>query len=124
MTWYRRDPQRFALEVDLLRRATDGKFARIDETLIFDEDVEVGAVRFGVHIVFPDNFPFAPPRAFVRYPVIPPSVETHQFTNGALCLHAEDEWCPKNTGLWVRNRAVAWLHALVEFSNTGNWPAI
>lgn len=124
MTWYERDPQRLAVEVELLRATSNGAFARAGNELVFEEDLYVDGVEFGIRILFPDNFPFAPPRAFLLRPDLPASVEVHRFVDGALCLHAEDEWTPRCTGLWIRNRAVAWVHALVTFSNTGHWPAI
>lgn len=124
MTWWRFDSQRFALEVDLLRRASNGSFGRIGEVLVFDEELLVDGLRFGIRILFPDNFPFAPPRAFLLRPELPASLDIHRFVDGGLCLHASDEWTPRCTGLWLRNRAAAWVHAVAEFSNTGEWPAI
>lgn len=120
--WWNSDPRRFALEMRLVREATNGRLARSGDTLIFEEDIVSSSARFGLRIWFPETYPYEPPRAYLAYPPMPVDVKIHRFLNGALCLHSDEEWHPSNTIVWIRNRAVAWIGALHEYAETGEWP--
>ncbi len=124
MRWAERDPARLQLEMKLLGTAANGRFVRVSGSLAYDEDVVAEGTRFGLRLVYPANFPFEPPRAHLRFPSLPVTAAVHRFVDGGLCLHGPDEWHPSQTGLWLRNRAIGWLAALLEYSRTGVWPSL
>jgi hypothetical protein len=124
MTWWRRDPNRLAFEMNLLARAASGQFCRTGESIFYDDEIVVDGVRFGLRLEFPFDYPASPPLPFLLYPELPVTVEIHRYVGGALCVHGPDEWHPHGcTSLWLRNRAVAWIHGLCEFQRTGSFPA-
>lgn len=118
------DASRLALEVNLLAQVSTGSFSRSANTLFFTESIEIGSNVFKFRITFPERYPFAAPRVHLLFPALQPSVETHMFQDGSLCLHATDEWHPQHTGIWIRNRAIGWIAALLSFSDTGQWPQL
>lgn len=121
-TWWERNPRLLSTTMFLARTATNGRLVRAGNTLLFEEDIVAGGVVFGLRIRLSENHPFEPPRAYLAYPDLPVTVAIHRFTNGALCLHGEEEWHPNQTLLWLRNRAVSWIGALLIFTRTGEWP--
>lgn len=123
MRWAERDPGRLDLEMRLLGAAAHGRFVRVGQSVAYEEEVVHDGVRFGFRIVFPDDYPYSPPRTHLLRPPLPVTSEIHRFVDGALCLFGPDEWHPNQTGLWVRNRTVAWIGALRNFSQTGAWSA-
>lgn len=124
MGWAERDPARLRLEMNLLAAAAHGRFVRVGGHVAFDEDLVAGGVQFGLRLVYPGAFPFEPPRAFLRFPALPVTSVVHRYQDGSLCLHGAHEWHPNQTGLWVRGRAIAWIHALCEYARSGVWPTL
>lgn len=122
MRWAERYPWRLQLEMKLLSTAGNGRFVRVSGALAYDEEVVAQGTRFGLRLIYPDNFPFEPPRAHLLYPSLPITAQVHRFIDGGLCLHGAAEWHPTQTGLWLRNRAIAWVAALLQYSRTGVWP--
>lgn len=123
MQWWRRDPRRLAIEREVVKNATSGRLGRLpDDSIVIDEDMVVAGIRFGLRIRYPETFPAECPVATLLYPELPVTAKAHRYTDGSLCLHAPGDWHPQRTALWLRNRAAAWMNALVVFSATGSWP--
>jgi hypothetical protein len=122
--WWQIDQRRTSYELYLLRGATNARVQRDGDLLLFDEDLSVSGLRFSLRFYYPRDFPYSPIRAYPRSPRVPHLEAIHVFTDGSLCLHDPSEWLPTRTGLWIRNRAVAWCTALERFSRTGQWEPI
>ena len=123
MTWYLREPARLGLEIDLLTRAANGQLGRLGSDLVYDEAIEIAGTPFRFRITFPEDFPSSMPSVALLFPRnLPVSADVHRYRDGSLCLLAPREWHPKMTGLWIRNRTIAWCHAAVVFAATDVWP--
>ena len=122
MNWYERYPARLAAEIALWRSATNARVLRNEMTILADEDVTLGSITFGLRLTYPKDFPFKSPRVDLLYPDLPVSVGVHRYNDGSLCLTSPDDWAPARTGVWIRGRAVLWLHSLILCGETGVWP--
>ena len=121
MKWAERNPARLDLEMMLLDATAHGRFVRVGQSIGFEEEIIHDGIKYALRIVFPDDYPYSPPRTHLLYPALPITATIHRFADGGLCLFGPDEWRPTQTALWVRNRAVAWIGALRNFSATGTW---
>lgn len=67
------------------------------------------ATSYKVSLVYPDDFPYSPPKAFV----IEPEVDSpkHQFRDGSLCLMypGDGTWRTSTTAVQAIAMAAAWL---------------
>ncbi len=120
--WVAERPNLLRLEMELARGLTSGRIARDGATIVFEEEIRAHGVSFGYQIRYAPDHPFTAPTVLLLWPDLPKTREVHRFSDGSLCLHAEEEWLPTRTGaLWLRNRAVAWIVAVGDFSRTGVW---
>lgn len=122
MTWFERDPRRFRLECESMRRATRAQLVMHNGEPAWIEDLVCSAssVPYRLEINYPVDFPSRPPRVFVRRPTIINA--PHRFADGSLCLQANPRF-EKSTALMLRNRAVLWFMTYQAWLGTGDWIA-
>jgi len=77
---------------------------------------------YEVQLVYPDAFPYKPPKAYVVNPKIQES--RHIYPDGHLCLFHKDDksWEPKTTAATVMSWVSLWLHCYEVWLETGEWP--
>lgn len=83
--------------------------------------------NYVVAIVYPKDYPFSEPRAYVLQPFIPAT--EHRFKDGHLCLYEHEGRgqgfeSGKTTAVTVVGWTSAWLHAYEIWRKTGNWPIL
>lgn len=125
MRWFERDPRRLQLERELMESRTQAQLRRLGDELGWLENLRsAGAgVPYQLVIVYPDRFPYEPPKAFIAYPDV--TGAPHRFLDGSLCLFNNPAVASgvKTTALLVRNRAVVWFLAYELWRVTGEWMA-
>ena len=120
--WVSERPALFRAEQELTQRFTNGRIARDGQVIVFEEEVQVSGITFSYQIRYAADHPYSAPSVYLRWPELPKTAEVHRFRDGSLCLHGPEEWHPSHTAaLWLRNRVVAWIAALLSFSRTGVW---
>jgi len=124
MTWFDADPERLQAEAELMTDGTNATLIETNGQLAWVEDlVSMGGQPYRLLVLYPDRFPYEPPKAFVLDPDIEGA--PHRLLDGSLCLfddpmHADG---PKTTALVVRNRSVVWFLAYEAWCATGAWVA-
>ena len=78
--------------------------------------------EYEIRMRYPDNFPYAPLRAYVVNPKIEQS--RHIYPDGHLCLfHIDDKtWETNTTGATAMSWVSLWLHCYEVWLDTGEWP--
>ena len=122
MRWYKANPTRFEMEKMLLAKHHPGV------KLI----IEHGKVRvlkrfrtrkdiYHIEGIFPDKFPYAPLRVFVRKPALRKS-PPHRYGGGQLCLHGSRDIGPETTAKVYLDWAVQWLKIYEKWLKGKPWP--
>jgi hypothetical protein len=116
------EPGRLAKEAELmyghslaaLVQGSNGEFRWVERL------VSAGGQRYTLAIVYPPQFPYERPKAFIVEPAIPSA--PHRLGDGSLCLF-DNPWATdtKCTALVVRNRAVTWMLVFEAWRKTGDW---
>jgi hypothetical protein len=122
-TWYEQDPERYAVELDLMAKRTKARLYENGPQLYWLESLLSEARKLYVlKVEYPTRFPYERPKAYIISPTI--SSAPHRFSDGSLCLFRDPSACDvKITALVVRNRAVVWILAYELWAATGEWMA-
>lgn len=123
MEWYERDKERFLLEIKLLKRHYPNAKTGIKSNSFLVYKKFLGKFNdYLIKMIYPYNFPYSPPRAYVINPRIEKS--PHQFTNAEPCLYDTNEVGPQTTGKVICDWAARWIKAYEVWLASGkvNFP--
>ncbi|MBM4032147.1 MAG: hypothetical protein FJ291_10220 [Planctomycetes bacterium] len=121
MAWFERDQVRLLREARLLKRHhPQARLVIQDGELVAYKKVQGVYGEYLIKVVYPHDFPGAPPAAFVVRPRL--GHTPHQYQGGRLCLHSPEEVGPQTSGKVICDWAVRWIAAYERWKQTGHWP--
>lgn len=121
--WTHCHPERFDIEVRLMRKFTHATIEIHRGEIYWREDVKVRGLSqsYRLLIAYPPSFPERAPDCYIIRPVLAPDTP-HLSVSGALSLRA-DPFNPDSgvTAAATRNRAIAWLLGYECWRRNGVW---
>ena len=112
MAWFKENSHRFELEMRLMARNYPHArvFIKKGNIVIFLE-VASKRCKYLAEIIYPADFPFSQPKAYIRSPKLPPIYhEIHRFDDGSLCLARPEQVGPQTSGKMICD----WTHDWVK----------
>ncbi len=129
-TWFQRDPARLATEYTIMgQRFPHFTLNRLNDTTLYWLGTlrPTGKTAYELMVVYPDNFPYAPPEATPTRPVITDA--KHLYRSGQLCLfkpgdQGDQAFGAGTTAATVVAKASAWFFAYEAWLASGrqHWP--
>jgi hypothetical protein len=125
MEWYDVDPRRFECEVMLLKKHYPKTRIFIQRgQLTLYHKVKAKKTKYLAKIIYPYDFPYGPPEAYIIEPKLPNIYEEiHRFADGNLCLAPPDQVGPQTSGLVICDWTVDWVAGYEIWLKTGVFPA-
>lgn len=118
--WYKKRSGRLKRELALLARVYPAVEIAFDKGLLFLKlRVRGRKVLYLLRVVYPEDFPYEGPRAYVDEPIIEES--PHRWRDGSLCFLGDVE-PPNLSGKIVLDWSIAWLRIFENWLDTGSWP--
>ncbi len=122
MIWFKNNPQRFEVEKKLLVRfhpgvkiiIKDGQMSVLKE-LVTSKDIYLIEAKYS------DRHPYSPMKVFIREPYLK-NTPPHQYGEGRLCLHDENDVGPETTAKLYLDWAEQWIHIYERWLEGKPWP--
>lgn len=123
--WWERHPGRAEREKSLMYQDTNAVMEIIDGQMVWNETIynDFGTL-FEASYVAQGSHPFDPPRAYITYPEITPSMDYHMFGDGHLCLARDQDMDSSTTIYDIRGWTCLWVTCYETYINTGKWIAL
>lgn len=120
--WWERYPIRAQREKSLMYQHTNARMKIIDGQMVWHEAIfNEFRTLFEASYIAQSSHPFDPPKTYITYPEITPSMEYHMYSDGHLSLAREPDM-DKNTTIYdIRNWTVLWITQYEVYSKTGEW---
>ena len=79
--------------------------------------------RYDIALIYPENFPYEPIKAYILFPKLHPDTP-HVFADGSLCLFAPSDrgWDDSITAATMAAKVAAWIFAYEYWLEKGVWP--
>jgi hypothetical protein len=121
MKWYERDPIRFEMERQLLRRFyPDVKLLQKRGSMYIHKTVRGRKNTYTVELTYPEKFPWSPLTSRMLTPKLPMS--PHQYSPGMLCLYEPGDAGPETTGKVFCDWVVQWVYHYERWLRGISWP--
>jgi len=124
MAWFEINQNRFKYEISLLKKRfpnarrgiQDGRFT------IYLKIIGRSQI-FIARIIYPDNFPYQPPKAYIINPKLVNLYEPiHRFCDGSLCLAKSEEINLETSGKDICDWVKDWVIGYEIWLKTGKFP--
>jgi hypothetical protein len=120
MAWYTERPLRYKKELEVLGMYyPNTKINWENGLLVAFHEFFTPRNRYLVKIIYPENFPFKRPKAYVVIPYIKDA--PHRYPDGALSIHFDNEGS-QISGKNIFDGAKKWIEAYEGWLRTGSWP--
>ena len=120
MDWLTDNPDRFHLEVSLLKQVyPEVNLVKQHGRLRARMKIKWRRTVYSGELVFPRDYPFGEIQAYVLDPRIRNS--PHRYSSKELCL-SHDNVTPETLAIHVADWLVEWIAAFEQWKRTGTWP--
>ena len=123
MNWYERNGGgRLAVEAELLRRHyPSAKLVLQGGLMRVRMNIRGRLAVYRLEVVYPDRFPNAQPKAYIRQPELSASTP-HLYPDESLCLHHGNEVGNQTSAMVIITWSVLYVRAYERWKTTGRWP--
>jgi hypothetical protein len=119
--WYERKPERYKLEGMLISTHYPKARMSIERgLLVIGFRVQGRKAFYSVKVVYPGDFPYSEPRAYIIEPVLKGDVP-HRWPDGHLSVHDRSEDVPAISGKIVIDGAIQWIKCFEDWLITHKW---
>lgn len=119
MKWYKQRPQRCKAEMMAIKRIyPKARILEYKGHLLIFLKVPSRKTRYLIKVVYPGDFPYGQPRAYVIEPKIKDA--PHRWPDGRLSVH-EDHEGPHTSGKIILDLTKKWIEAYEKWLDTGRW---
>jgi len=124
MAWYEENPNRFELEMRLIARNYPQARVFIGKRgITVYLEITGKKSRYLAEIIYPADFPFNQPKAFIRHPKLPSKYhDIHRFNNGSLCLAKPNQTGPQTSGKVICDWTHDWVKSYEAWQDTRVFP--
>ena len=123
MNWIENYPERFKLEIKLMKKYTNARLVRTRNGLLQWKENIITKFNnpYTIAITYTQHYPHVAPEAKILKPRIPSDIFYHLYAKGIICLLPASYYSTSHTSLSLRNRAVAWCNFFDIYKKTGRW---